>query len=366
MTSGSEPHRCLVPPICSTCVTGSTVSWGAVFAIGPFASFGIASVTSRLMPIRQLPSRMLIGAGHVGMATLCGPDRGLLASSGLSDWGSTVEHLQISICQADSDIDERDPTGSVRRNFGRVRDAVHAAAEEGTRLVIFGEGYLNGYQSGKLLPEIALRVASDEDQLGDLTAAVDATGVSLVFGATTSRGSYPGSLFNSAVIMRPGRHPIVVDKTHLSEFRFNGEPVGAERMDWAAGSRLGPVFDIDGFAIGVEICHDIVFPEVARSLCMRGAEVVINVSAAVGRFRLVLERASGHQGVRELRLVRACHGRIGDMPASFARAQQGDKPRRSGGMRGAGRRRVHHNSHARPYIGVTGPCVAQTLHGTPT
>ena len=165
-----------------------------------------------------------------------------------------------------------------------MRDAVYEASEKSTRLVIFGEGYLNGYQSGALLPEAALRVGGDLDQLGTLISAVEETEVSIVFGATTSRGSYPGSLFNSAVVLRAGEQPIVVDKTHLSEFRYKGEPVVAERMDWAVGSRLGPVFDIDGFKIGVEICHDIVFPEVARSHCMRGAEVVINVSAAVGGF----------------------------------------------------------------------------------
>ena len=163
-------------------------------------------------------------------------------------------------------------------------DAVRTASAEGTRLVIFGEGFLNGYQSGGLLPEIALTIGSDSDQLETLIAAVDESGVSIVFGATTSKGPYPGSLFNSAVVLRPGKQPDVVDKTHLSEFRHKGEPVVAEKMDWAVGSHLGPVFDIDGFHIGVEICHDIVFPEVARSLCLRGAEVVINVSAAVGGF----------------------------------------------------------------------------------
>ena len=165
-----------------------------------------------------------------------------------------------------------------------MRDALGEASADGTRLVIFGEGFLNGYQSGALLPEIALEVGGEPGQFGDLMAAVDETGVSIVFGATTSRGSYPGSLFNSAVVLRPGHQPLVVDKTHLSEFRYEGEPVVAERMDWAVGSRLGPVFDVDGFNIGVEICHDIVFPEVARSHSMRGAEVVINVSAAVGGF----------------------------------------------------------------------------------
>jgi len=203
---------------------------------------------------------------------------------GLSSRGNAVEQLQISVCQADSDIDDQDPAGSVRRNFGRMRDALYEAAAEGSRLVVFGEGYLNGYQSGSLLPEIALRLDGDQNRLEELTAAVNETGVSLVFGATTSRGSYPGSLYNSAVILRPGEEPIVVDKTHLSEFRYKGEPVVAERMDWAVGDRLGPVFDVDGFKIGVEICHDIVFPEVARSHSMRGAEVMINVSAAVGGF----------------------------------------------------------------------------------
>lgn len=231
----------------------------------------------------SLASRYLRSRTATGEPTR-GRGRGVLASVWAQDRGDAVENLQISVCQADSDIDEHDPTGSVRRNFRRMRDALREAAAVGTRLVIFGEGYLNGYQSGALLPEIALSLNSDHEDLRELASTVDETGVSLVFGATTSRGSYPGSLYNSAIILRPGAQPIVVDKTHLSEFRYKGEPVVAERMDWAVGDQLGPVFDVDGFRIGVEICHDIVFPEVARSHSMRGAEVMINVSAAVGGF----------------------------------------------------------------------------------
>ena len=63
-------------------------------------------------------------------------------------------------------------------------DAVHAASTEGTGLVIFGEGFLNGYQSGAMLPEIALTLGSTLDELEALMTAVDETGVSLVFGAT--------------------------------------------------------------------------------------------------------------------------------------------------------------------------------------
>ena len=118
-----------------------------------------------------------------------------------------------------------------------MRDALFEAATEGSRLVIFGEGYLNGYQSGSLLPEIALRLDGEQDALGELASAVEETGVSLVFGATTSRGSYPGSLYNSAVILRPGKEPIVVDKTHLSEFRYEGNR--SSPNGWTGRSAIG-------------------------------------------------------------------------------------------------------------------------------
>jgi predicted amidohydrolase len=194
------------------------------------------------------------------------------------------EQFRVAIHQADSMIDASDPKMSLRRNVSRMFDAIQTASGEAINLVVFGEGFLNGYQSGDMLPELALDVADPSDLLEEVMASVNEFGLSIIFGATTSKGSYPGSLFNSAVVLRPDKEMLIVDKTHLSEFRYKGEPVVSEKLDWATGSELSPVFDIDGFKVGVEICHDIVFPEVARSLCMKGAELIVNVSAAVSGF----------------------------------------------------------------------------------
>ena len=45
------------------------------------------------------------------------------------------------------------------------------------------------------------------------------------------------------------------------------------------GTELPPIVDIDGWKIGVMTCYDVRFPETARSLAVRGADVIV-VSAA--------------------------------------------------------------------------------------
>lgn len=45
------------------------------------------------------------------------------------------------------------------------------------------------------------------------------------------------------------------------------------------GDALPPIVDIDGWKIGVMTCYDVRFPETARSLAVRGADVIV-VSAA--------------------------------------------------------------------------------------
>jgi 5-aminopentanamidase len=77
-------------------------------------------------------------------------------------------------------------------------------------------------------------------------------------------------LYNSAaVIEADGSLAAVVRKTHL----FAGE----SRI-FAAGSELAPVQTGAG-NLGVAICYDIEFPEVARTLAVAGAEALVVLSA---------------------------------------------------------------------------------------
>jgi len=57
---------------------------------------------------------------------------------------------------------------------------------------------------------------------------------------------------------------------------FPSFPLG-ERNYCMPGSRL-PIFEVAGAKVGIAICVDLFYPELCRSLAMRGAEVILNPS----------------------------------------------------------------------------------------
>ena len=54
-------------------------------------------------------------------------------------------------------------------------------------------------------------------------------------------------------------------------------PFGDERKVFAAGDEL--LVDLNGVRVGIMICFDVEFPEVARSLAVAGADLLITISA---------------------------------------------------------------------------------------
>ena len=73
-------------------------------------------------------------------------------------------------------------------------------------------------------------------------------------------------LFNSAVITGPDGFVGVYRKTHL--FR-------REKEIFDPGDTGFQVFDMDGLKFGVMICFDWIFPESARALALKGADVIV-------------------------------------------------------------------------------------------
>lgn len=92
--------------------------------------------------------------------------------------------------------------------------------------------------------------------------------------ATDSRVS------NVFVVIRDGALIATYRKLHLYD------AFAARESDTVRpGIELPPIVEIDGWHVGVMTCYDVRFPEVARSLAVRGADVII-VSAAWVRGRL--------------------------------------------------------------------------------
>ena len=78
--------------------------------------------------------------------------------------------------------------------------------------------------------------------------------------------SMPGVAYNSALLIdNQGKLAGRYAKTHL---------FGLEKEHFTAGDQI-PVFDTPFGKLGLLICYDMGFPETARSLCLRGVELLI-------------------------------------------------------------------------------------------
>ena len=79
-------------------------------------------------------------------------------------------------------------------------------------------------------------------------------------------------VYNSSVIVGPDGFKGCYRKIHLFD---------TEKACFHAGSEAPPIFDLNGIKVGVMICFDWRFPELARSLALKGAEIIAHPSNLV-------------------------------------------------------------------------------------
>ena len=148
---------------------------------------------------------------------------------------------------------------------GNLEAACAAIEASDADLVAFPEMFLGGFRIRRLQPVSA-------DALERIGAAARAAGVTVVIGGPEA---VDGGLANSAFVFGPDGGPAgVYRKTHL---------FGAERGAFVAGDELAPI-EVAGRRLGVMVCFDVEFPEVARTLALRGAEVLVTISANMEPF----------------------------------------------------------------------------------
>lgn len=102
------------------------------------------------------------------------------------------------------------------------------------------------------------------EALGELAARL---GVAVVAGLVERDAAVPEVLYDSVVLLsRDGTLAGRYRKTHLYP---------EEHRSFRAGGEL-PVFELDGWKVGVAICFEHAFPEVFSTLARRGAQLVLN------------------------------------------------------------------------------------------
>ncbi len=150
--------------------------------------------------------------------------------------------------------------GDVERNLRIAKRRIATLAKEGTRLVLLPEMWSTGFANERLkeLSETTPRV------LEDLSRVARKQRLTIIGSLPEKRG---GKVYNTAyVVDRDGSVAGTYRKVHL--FSLTGENRYFEpgRKAVVSKTSLG--------LIGLIICYDLRFPELCRSIALRGATIV--------------------------------------------------------------------------------------------
>lgn len=172
---------------------------------------------------------------------------------------------KITLAQFESKL--CDPPANVVKAIPMIRQA----GLDGSDMIMFPEMFTTGYELSIVGPRITeLAEPVNGPTITALREAAKQAGVYVVAPIVLYHDDLPGVPFNSAVLIdREGNVAGVYDKQHLWAL---------ERFYFRGGNGT-PVFQTDFGTIGIMICYDMGYPEVARMLALQGAQIVLCPSA---------------------------------------------------------------------------------------
>jgi predicted amidohydrolase len=152
--------------------------------------------------------------------------------------------------------------GETTVNIDVVLRHLELLAAQGVQLVLFPECALTGYAVGSLEAAWAIAIES-RDELRPIGELCQRHNISAVVGYALQSD---GKIYNSATLFMPTEGPYHYSKTHL--------PVlGLDRFT-TPGDAL-PLFETALGRIGILICYDQRLPEPARTLALKGADLIV-------------------------------------------------------------------------------------------
>jgi predicted amidohydrolase len=190
--------------------------------------------------------------------------------------------------------------GAPDANFARAEALVRRAAEERPDVIVLPETWNTGFFPEDLAAAADVDGARTKSVFGPLAREL---GVNIVCGSTAVRRGE--AFYNAAHIFdRSGALIAEYDKTHL--FSPSGEDA-----HFRAGDKLC-LFELDGRPCGLIICYDLRFPELARTLALKGAEMLFVVSQWPEARVMHLEALSRARAIENQMFVCLCNSAASD------------------------------------------------------
>lgn len=197
--------------------------------------------------------------------------------------------LRVAVAQYQPHI------GDAEGNRAAAVGWAEAAAEQGAQLAVLPELASSGYVFAGEGEAAAL--AEDADTGKTVAALVDVCRRRNLHVVAGLNEQGDGCRHNSAVVLGPAGRLATYRKLHL----FYDE------QTWFRAGQEVVVVDLPTARVGVAICYDLWFPELARALALRGAEVLAVPTNWVASFRPRLHDEHGY-----------CQGDIMAMAAAAA------------------------------------------------
>ena len=178
-----------------------------------------------------------------------------------------TDSLNIALCQINPTV------GDITGNLARIRAARETAASQGADLAVFSELVVSGYPPEDLVrkPVFVERVWQAVQDL----AADTKDGPAMIIGAPVAEsGSGGDKVFNSALLLDGGEVTAIRHKRELPNYGVFDEIRVFDR-----GPLPGPM-NFRGVRLGVMVCEDMWFPDVAECLEETGAELLVVINGS--------------------------------------------------------------------------------------
>lgn len=185
--------------------------------------------------------------------------------------GSVCMKTRIACVQIKSELGDK--TANLQKMITKLEEVCGNSVDKCSKvdLVVFPELAVTGYECSNLYAEVAEELP-EGDSVKVMAEAARRFNVYIVYGLIekdTSKGE--NVLYNTAVLLdKSGSVVGKYRKSHLVE--------GPETRLFKKGTEY-PVFETDIGKIGMMICWDTAYPEVARILALKGAEIIVAPAA---------------------------------------------------------------------------------------